>query len=319
MSEQTLHPAVARMSMLVETLIRQEQAEKKRAANLRWVVKDVQAAAELDEFPEKARTSFDDLLTLSTWGVYSDLAGAGLTRERHRHPDHEVQVPASNSSMRTRATAWNAVAKFLGRPVRFPLAPKDPPKATVADRQRRALTRELSRPAHTPMSEAGRVRTLAMYGVILDTRARSGELVEMTTHALAPDLSTISLIRRPQGVGEAALPIVETIRLSQFTRAALRAWLDIRAERIEFVEGTKDALWVSLRNNHSGQGRGMRRRPSGMPLQIRGLERAYSRAISQLNRDMPEKESAWTPLPKTVEQLRRSVKKIEIVRLDLAA
>lgn len=319
MSLDRMHPAVAHMSALVETLISEQGAGEKRAANLRWVVRDVQVASELDGFPPAARQSFDHLLTLSTWRLYSNLAESGQTRQRIRRSDlGDVLVPATVNSMRTRASAWNAVAKFLGWPVRFPLPSKVPAGSTIEAWQREVLRRELSSPMNTPLAEATRVRVLAIYGVVLDTRARSGELVDMEVGDLADDLSTISLIRRPQGV-DAPLPIRETIRLSGFTQNALRAWLTLRKEKVRHVRGLKDALWVSLRINHAGAARGHSRTPSGMPLQVRGLERSYSRTIRRLNEELAGRESGWRPVPGTVERLRRSISTVEVISLSLAA
>ncbi|MFE7135277.1 hypothetical protein ACFVIM_30905 [Streptomyces sp. NPDC057638] len=313
-----LHPSVERFSAAVEDLIIEQAAKKKRRDNLRWVVKDLQAAAERREFPDWGRESLHELMTPLGWLVYEELARAGLTRSRHRAPAG-VHVPASMSSMRTRATAWNAVAQQLGLEFRVKLPPKPTAKLPVADRQRAVMRRELSKPAGSPMREDARIRMLAMYGVILDTRARSGELVKMTLSSLGEDLATVSVVRQPQGVGEPRVPVVETIRTSEFTRTALRQWLEVRAEKVRSVEGAKDALWVSLRDNHTGVSRGQLFVPSGMPLQIRGLERAYSRVVARLNDQMPGREAGWSPLPGTVEQLRRSVRKIDVVSLNLAA
>jgi hypothetical protein len=58
------------------------------------------------------------------------------------------------------------------------------------------------------------------------------------------------------------------------------------------VQGTATAVWVSVRAHHAG--------PVGMPLMSRGLARAYTRAVVELNVELAG-EPGWEPLPTRLE------------------
>jgi hypothetical protein len=66
---------------------------------------------------------------------------------------------------------------------------------------------------------------------------------------------------------------------------------------------------VSVAGNHAGlpaaDGHSIRR-PAGMPLRPRGLQRAYTRAVVELNSELAG-SPGWRPLPYRLEQLRRAV------------
>ncbi|MGW3692327.1 hypothetical protein ACWD6U_00345 [Streptomyces sp. NPDC005149] len=62
--------------------------------------------------------------------------------------------------------------------------------------------------------------------------------------------------------------------------------------------GHKSALWVSIWPSKAG--------PVGLPLRAQGLRMAFARAMDQLNAAMAG-QRGWKPLPRTLEQLRRSV------------
>ena len=155
---------------------------------------------------------------------------------------------------------------------------------------------------------AARVRLFALIGVELDTGARVGELAALTLADLADDLSTLRIVRRPQArtVSEA---VHDTVKLSDGTRAALRAWLEVRGTLVEPLHGNAKALWVSVMPNHAGrlnvQGEAIRR-PPGMPLMPRGMQRAYTRAVVEANMNLAG-SPGWIPLPVRFEQLRRAV------------
>ncbi|MFD8316190.1 hypothetical protein [Kitasatospora purpeofusca] len=321
MVDQPFYPAVTAFSGAVEDLIRERSLGRSTIANLRWVARDLEQAAQTDEFPPAARSTLEALLTLQSWDAYARIAGAGLTRVRTG--GRIRQGGAMINSMRTRATAWNTVAKYLGIAVRFPLPATPTAHLPVPADQRQMLLHQLSQQVRTPMAEADRIRTLALLGVVTDTGARSGELVAMTLDSLATDLSTIELVRNPQGpTGPYGIRrlFTESIRLSPFTRSALRMWLRVRTDLVESVQGSSDALWVSLRNNHGRRtaSGSLPRTPSGMPLQVRGLERAYSRAIVRVNEELAG-QPGWTPVARTLEQLRRSIKDIKVEALAAAA
>ena len=89
----------------------------------------------------------------------------------------------------------------------------------------------------------------------------------------------------------------------------LKAWLEVRETLVQPLHGTAKALWVSVMPNHAGrlnvEGEAIRR-PPGMPLMPRGMQRAYTRAVVEANMALAG-SPGWLPLPVRFEQLRRAV------------
>lgn len=140
----------------------------------------------------------------------------------------------------------------------------------------RALRRRLGDDVGRVLSP-GHARFVAILAVLLDTRARTGELVTRRTGHLTDDYSAIEVVRCPQH-GTCNGPESYVVPLSPLSRAALSQWLPIRARLTEPLQGSSTALWVSLSHNHAGfanqKGQPISRAP-GMPLQQRGLIRSY--------------------------------------------
>lgn len=193
------------------------------------------------------------------------------------------------------------------------------------------------------LSQADRTRLLAMVAIVLDAGTRSGELAALRLGDLADGLSAVGVRRRqqkagPNRAGEIAaaagvhprtvqamlggqwekaseatrlrvlaaveelepLPEVEWYALRDGTRVALRRWLEVREQIVDAlpIEGGRSALWVTLRESVAG--------PAGITIRPGGLRTAYSRGITALNYVMAG-EYGWSPLPTTMEQLRRAV------------
>ena len=108
-----------------------------------------------------------------------------------------------------------------------------------------------------------------------------------------------------EAVGPPA-PGVETYQLREGTRVAVRRWLKVREGLVAHPEGAKTALWVSLRPRGAVGGGVVRSWPEGVPLQAKGLRVAYSRGMTALNGLMAGRYE-WSPLPTTLERLRRAV------------
>lgn len=298
-------PALADLDQITAELAARPEVSAARARQLRWVAGELRRAARRDEFPAAARASLAELFAATAVGRYLDLAERGELRRR------AVAEPsrASAASMRVRADCLEILARAAGLPVPAPERPPVPePKPTVGARQRSILRRHLAEQADRRGADAGRVRLLALIGVVLDTGARAGELCALHLGDLADDLTTIRVERRPQA-RSVSPPTAEVLALSAPARAALRRWLPVRAELVAAVQGTATALWVSVRGNHAGvpgaDGRALRR-PPGMPLMPRGLARAYTRTVVRLNAEMAG-QPGWTPLPYRLEQLRRAI------------
>ncbi|MEU9703088.1 hypothetical protein [Streptomyces sp. NPDC047981] len=193
------------------------------------------------------------------------------------------------------------------------------------------------------MSGAERARLLAMVGLVLDSGCRSGELAALRLADVAGGERAVGVRRRPQKappgrVEEIAalaevhpsavqairsgqlhqrseavrqrilaamaelepLPEVEWYPLRDGARVALRRWLQVRGEVVEALplEGGRSALWVTLRASKAG--------PPGVTLRPQGVRQAYAKGVTALNFVMAGRYG-WSPLPATMEQLRRAV------------
>ncbi|MFG2540704.1 hypothetical protein ACGFU4_36240 [Streptomyces sp. NPDC048511] len=196
----------------------------------------------------------------------------------------------------------------------------------------------------TALSPEDRARLLAIVAVLLDAGPRSGELAAQTLADLAPGEVAVAVRRRAQrkdeyragevaaltglhprtvasvlsglghGVSEATearvmeafaalgpAPEVEWFELRPGSRVAVRRWLEVRERLVEEdvpLTGQRTALWVSIAPSKAG--------PIGIPLRPQGLRQAYARGITALNWVMAG-SYGWSPLPTTMEQIRRSV------------
>ncbi|KRV50482.1 hypothetical protein AQ490_15485 [Wenjunlia vitaminophila] len=296
---------LAELDRVVGELVERPGVSGARARQLRWVAGEIRRASGHREFPAGAGASLAALLDSPAVTAYLALARRGELRTR------VVPDPArvSDASMRVRADCLELVAGAAGLPpppAQRPVAPD--PRPVVPSRQRSLLRRHLADQAGHRDADAGRVRLLALVGVVLDTGARAGELCALRVDDLADDLTTVRIVRRPQA-RSVSPPVTEVLPLSAPSRAALRHWLPAREELVAGLQGAKTALWVSVRSNHAGvldeDGRASRR-PAGMPLMPRGLARAYTRAVVRLNAEMAGR-AGWEPLPYRLEQLRRAV------------
>jgi hypothetical protein len=93
-------------------------------------------------------------------------------------------------------------------------------------------------------------------------------------------------------------PVVERYVLRPGTGVALRRWLRVRAGLVARLQGTQSAVWVSLKANQ-WQGE------PGFALRPQGVRKAYTRGAVALNALMAGRYG-WSPLPTTLEQLRRA-------------
>ncbi|MFJ9412492.1 hypothetical protein [Streptomyces sp. NPDC101393] len=158
------------------------------------------------------------------------------------------------------------------------------------------------------------VRMLAMASVTLDTGCRVGELCAIRLDDLSPALEEVRIIRRPQKARPGDPVVIEVYPLRKATQAALKRWFLVRRLLMVDVTGGADALWVSVRGNHSGavdEESGPQLRPAGTPLRPRGAGRAYTAAVERVNTELAGTEG-WTPLPERMEQLRRGVTAPEV-------
>ncbi|MFE2911415.1 site-specific integrase [Kitasatospora indigofera] len=283
-----------------------------RRRQVKWVAGEIGRALAHPEHPLDEDADLEQIITTPHAWAYLQLGGEGKLRVRQAAPDGRA-VESSDKSGRVRVEVLGRLADVSGIPRhRVPALPPDPPaKIPVAGRPRQQMRQSLRQVAERyGAGGAGRLRMMALAEMVLDTGSRAGELVGQQLEDLAPDLGRARLRRRPQGTAETKPDVVELLVLTPPTRTALAAWLRERSVIVQRVEGGAGALWVSVRHNHAG-GRGGDGKalphPAGLPLEARGLARAYTRAVAEVNDEMAG-EPSWEPLPTRMEQVRRGVR-----------
>jgi len=288
-----------------ERVIVEREVSKARARQLRWVAGELALVRNHDDFPFREAATAAEFLQPGPISAYLDLASRGELRRRAK----AGSAQATNASMRIRADCLKILGEHGGIPVAVADRPGLPELRETVDGPSRSQLRDyLAKRAEMAGAPAARVRLFALIGVELDTGARVGELAALKLDDLADDLSTVRVVRHPQARTVSAAT-EETVKLSDGTRAALKAWLEVRETLVEPLHGTAKALWVSVMPNHAGrlnvEGEAIRR-PPGMPLMPRGMQRAYTRAVVEANMNLAG-SPGWIPLPIRFEQLRRAV------------
>ena len=302
-------PAVRQVEAAVERLCLLPDVSPARARQLRWVAKELRlATAHPDYRPGRAVRGARDLLAAQPVTSYLRLAQQGELRQR---PTNTGDGTSSASSMRIREDCLRMICEELALPLMLgERAPIPTPREVVDGPTRSQLRAYLAAKAESPPTRPGRIRLLAIIGTILDTGARVGELCalrieDLDTTGPAP---VITIVRHPQARAVAE-PVTERIVLTSGTAAALRHWLATREQILDYLQLGVKTLWVSVAGNHAGlpaaDGHSIRR-PAGMPLRPRGLQRAYTRAVVELNAELAG-SPGWSPLPYRLEQLRRAV------------
>ena len=301
--------AVGEVERAVERLCLLEETSAARARQLRWVAKELRIASAHPDFaPGRPVDHASDLLAAQAVTSYLELGRLGELRLR---PTNRGDGTSSGASMRIREDCLRLICRELGLPLQ--LAKKTPlqaPREVVDGPTRSQLRDYLIRRAERPTAAQGQVRLLAIVGVVLDTGARVGELCAMRLEDLDHEAPTPTLrvARRPQ-TKALTEPVIETIPISPGTLRAVRHWLEVRTEITTPLSINVRELWVSVAGNHAGlpaaDGHAIRR-PAGMPLRPRGLQRAYTRTVVELNLELAG-SPGWQPLPYRLEQLRRAV------------
>ncbi|WP_431959351.1 tyrosine-type recombinase/integrase [Actinacidiphila sp. bgisy160] len=278
---------------------------------VRWVAGMLGRALERhpDQFPPDAADDLAVLLSTPSALAFLDLARAGELRRRTGRAQHG---PSSDASVDMAATRLRDITRAAGLPpLDLPARPAEsqsPVNPVVPAQPRALLLRHLEAAADHWEAGPEAVRLLAMLGLVLDTGARSGELGALTLHDVDAKAGTVRITRRPQHRVRAMPPVVETIALSKPTIAAVRRWLEVRADLVTHLQGSDHgALWVSVRPGHNEHPDNTTSpRPVGSPLMARGVLRSFERGIVRLNLGMAG-FPGWEPLSTRMEQLRRAI------------
>ena len=313
--------AIEQVTAAAERLCAQGEMSPARARQLRWFVGELRLALAHPEFrPGEPVLSAADFFQPQAVSSYLELGRRGELRTRASRVPGAVSSPAS---MRVREDCLKMISRELTLPlVLGERAPQPEVHETVDAPTRSQLRAYLLERAENPPVLAAHVRLLAIIGTVLDTGARVGELCALTVQDMELDVRepAITIVRKPQA-RRIAEPVTERIALSRGTAAALRNWLERRQELIDQFDLGVKSLWVSVAGNHAGlpaQDGHSIRRPPGMPLQPRGLQRAYTRAVVELNSELAG-SPGWQPLPYRLELLRRAIEVPEDHKLEVEA
>ncbi|MFC4033273.1 hypothetical protein ACFO3J_17510 [Streptomyces polygonati] len=268
---------------------------------------ELSRALDLDGF-HPARGDLTVLLDHTLLRRYFEIAESGALRERLVHGGRPPTSPATNQARRDCVDIMlTAAGRPRLQPATRPWGRQPDTRPAVALRptpsagELAALRRRLGTALPSPL-DPGRARFTAMIAMVLDTAARAGELAAQRLDDLDEDLLHVDVRRWPQhGTAPTTTAIRDVLPLSLLTTTALRQWLSARQRLTAGLQGSATALWVSLRANHTGlpddQGR-TSMRPPGLPLEERGLARAYATGRHRY-------ELAHL-LPPKLEQLRRA-------------
>ncbi|MBC2869820.1 hypothetical protein [Streptomyces mexicanus] len=267
-----------------------------RGRQVRWVAGEYGRALAHAEHPLTDDADAAALLARDAIDAYLALAARGELRVRRA-----ARPESGEHSRQIRIEVLALLAQAMGVDADLPPQPDPARKDPVTKRARSLLRASLADLADRADALPGQIRMLAIGAMVADTGARSGELCACGINDLSPSMEEVRLVRRPQGWSEAEA-YAEVLQLSGLCRAGLRRWLPERLALVERRNGSILALWVTLHGNHR-EGHPV---PAGIPLQARGLARAWSQAVDAANATMAG-EPSWTPLPTRMEQLRRGV------------
>ncbi|MFE7442408.1 hypothetical protein ACFU7X_18375 [Streptomyces chartreusis] len=284
------------MAAAVEVQSGEEGISEARGRQVRWVAGEYGRALAHADHPLGDDAAGADLFARQAIDAYLELAARGELRVRRA-----VKPESGDHSRQIRIEVLAMLARALDTRADLPPQPDPPRKEPVAKRPRSLLRASLTELADYADALPPRLRMLAIGATVVDTGARSGELCANTVEDLSPSLEELRLVRRPQGWSPSEA-YAEVLTLTGLSRAALRRWLPVRLALLERVDNNSTALWVSLHGNHR-DGHAV---PAGIPLQERGLARAWTRAVTATNIQMAG-EPSWEPLPTRMEQLRRGV------------
>jgi integrase len=287
-------PSLARLDALVGAL----PVGDARRRQLGMIRRELEIAMEREALPPAARRSLPRLLHDDSLRPYLRLAESGALRTRLVNG---LRPPTSAATNQARLDCLSVLREAAGLP-RPRLGGGAAVLRPVPDARRLAALRRRLGDDLTGRLPAGRIRLTAAVALVLDTAARSGELIALRTADVDLAEGRVRLARRPQhGLTGAPAPAVWT-PLSPLGRAALARWLPVREDLVRQAHGTT-RLWVSLRPNHDGvpDANGvLTARPAGMPLRENGLVTSY--------REGRHRYGLEDLLPPKLEQLRRAAR-----------
>ncbi|MGA5127679.1 hypothetical protein ACPCAG_30810 [Streptomyces pseudogriseolus] len=240
-----------------------------RLQQLEWVASELAIALPLG-LSETAGDSLEDLLAPDAVHAYLLLGRGGFLRTM---PTVSTDPTSVDASERIRIYCLEAFARQAQIPFEAPDMPPMTLRPTCSPQFADLITEHLEEEA-AQWPEVNRpdviVRGLAMWGVMRDVLPRLGELESMLLDDLAlnPEVSTLTLIRQPQGGLRGRMPEPETVALTPDTARRLEDWLKRRTDLITRLQGgVPRHLWLSTPPNPD----------AGVPIHRRGISKWYKK------------------------------------------
>ncbi|MGH8869613.1 MAG: tyrosine-type recombinase/integrase [Actinomycetes bacterium] len=273
----------------------EDRVSPARLRQLRWVAGEMsEAVAHVD--PASRPSSAVSWFSPPFVEAYLALADAGHLRRRGG-----AGRPGNASSARVRRVCLRLLAGANeSRMPPLPLPAVELPRERALPYAVDAAVGRLLTRASSPSAPAGLVRAAALTALASDTGMRVGELAALVVDDVDLNRRTVTWVPRPQARRARESEPPTTSPLQARTAAALRVWLEVRRELTVLVPRSR-ALFVSVAGNHDGAGV---RRPAGLPLRARGMQRAHDRAVVMLNGELTGTEGY--PIPRVLGSLRRA-------------
>lgn len=286
-----------------------------RALQLRATVKQLGLAVGHEGMPEGCGGSVEALLSPEAVDSFLELASEGAFRDPRRPARLGVQL--SWSSLATLRDCLKILGEEadLGELVlpqvwrhNLDLAP--PPSGAQLD----ALYQRVVTMARSAPVDAMMARALAVTGMVLDTRMRSGDVWSRRLEHLGLDDELDAWVDAVWHTQNGAhLPVrAGRVPLRPGTVVAVRRWLQFRRVLVDRLEGSDHgALWVATQSGPAPvPGGGWVTHEAGMPISSRRLRTGFVRGMESLNEVLRAQwrgPGAWEALPTRMETLRRGV------------
>lgn len=201
---------------------------------------------------------------------------------------HDEATPLP--TRRAHLSAVRAFARFAGVAEQVPSLPTPPLRRLLDPPVVRAVVTLADRPLPGVLREE-RLRAAALVTLTAVTGVKGVQLCALRT----ADVDVAARSVAPAGTAPLPLP--------EWARDACVDWLAVRQPLVDALEGTTDALFVSVRPNHDP--RTGATRPAGLPLRPRGLQRSFARVVAAAN--LAHAGEPGFPLPTSLTWWRRSV------------
>lgn len=253
----------------LEELSQHGRLSKATLRQRRWALRELLSYASSVHGMPAERVPLEDLLDPD---LHAGWLGAAVNGELRQRASSTGTAKASLPALRARAASLRALGAWLGRPVTLPVerrpSPRERQHGTALSRLRALF--DGRRPVG--VTQAVWVRTRALVHLIVDTDARTGELIALTREDLDLENGRVRIARRPPGPGSTRQPPC-WVPVSAATTRALRRWLTARAELVAGLQGGEPRqLWVTAHPSESS-GRIL---PVGLPISANGLDKRWA-------------------------------------------